>query len=252
MKTIWGYIEALILILLGLYMGALVFIGGYWRYMNPRFEWLTAAAAIMFIITGGIAFLRPNKQANLSAVIIFIAFMGIVAIGSATALRSPSTKSDTNIEESTEDSSRLTFNDLEYIKINLAEIYQHCLDHKADKIADRYVVRGIAKRTPALDKAKQFVVLRTAVVCCLAHAAPVGFRVQYKEPDKIVDGQWIRIYGTLKKLPPDAPDPELHIRGLFFVRLNRTYGILPTEIVKIPEPEVPYIFNFHSAEPYAY
>ncbi len=252
MKMIGGYIEGLILIVLGFYMGALVFVGGYWRYMNPRFEWLTAAAAIMFIITGGIAVLKPNRRADLSAIAIFLSFIGVAAIGTSTAFQSPPLKSEINIEESGENSSRLILNGVEYIKINLAEIYQHCLDGKSDKIAGHYVARGIVKRTPALDRSKQIVIIRTAVVCCMAHAAPVGFRVHYSGQDEISDGQWIKIYGTLKKLPPDLPNPELHVRGLFFVRLNRSYGIVPSKIVKIPDPEVPYIFDFRSAEPYAY
>ena len=252
MKKIGGHIEGFILLVLGFYIGALVTVGGYWRYMNPKFEWLTGAAAIMFIITGGIAVLRPNRRANLSGILIFLAFMAIAAVGTGTALKSPPIQDDIIIDDSNQDSSRLTLNGNEYIKINLAEIYQHCLNGERDKISGFYVLRGIVKRTPALDRSGQFAIIRTAVVCCLAHSAPVGFRVFYSGPDKVSDGQWVRVYGTLKKLPPDLPNPELNVRGLFFTRLNKSHGILPAEIVKIPVPEVPYIFNFKNTEPYAY
>jgi len=252
MQKIGGHIEGLILLVLGFYMGALVTIGGYWRYINPKFEWLTGAAAIMFIITGGIAFFRPNRRANLSGIVIFLVFMGVAAMGTSTTFQSPPLQSGIMIDESDQDSSRLTLNGLEYIKINLAEIYQHCLSGKPDKISGRYVLRGIVKRTPALDRSGQFAIIRTAVVCCLAHAAPVGFRVHYNGPDEFSDGQWVRVYGALKTLPRDLPNPELHVRGLFFTRLNKSYGIVPAKIVKIPEPAIPYIFDFKCAEPYAY
>ncbi|MFH1933406.1 MAG: hypothetical protein ABIN18_17670 [Pseudomonadota bacterium] len=252
MQKIIGHLEGLILLVLGFYMGALVTVGGSWRYMNPKFEWLTAAAAIMFIITGGIAVLRPNRRANLSGIVIFLVFIGVAAMGTSTALQSPPLQPGIMIDESDQDSSRLTLNGIEYIKINLAEIYQHCLNGEADKIAGRYLARGIVKRTPALDSSGQFAIIRTAVICCLAHAAPVGFRVHYSEADEFNDGQWVKVYGSLKTLPSDLPNPELHIRGLFFTRLNKSYGIVPTKIVKIPEPAVPYIFDFKSAEPYAY
>ena len=115
-----------------------------------------------------------------------------------------------------------------------------------------YVVRGVVRRTPELDGLGQFALIRTAVVCCHNHASPVGFRVDYDRSLELRDGQWVKVYGTLKRLPPDLPDSNLNSIGLLFARFNRSYGIVPHRIVEIPAPEVPHILDFKDSEPYAY
>ena len=46
MKKIGGVLEGLILLAIGLYAILLVFFGDYWRFLNPKFKWLTAFAAV--------------------------------------------------------------------------------------------------------------------------------------------------------------------------------------------------------------
>jgi len=155
-------------------------------------------------------------------------------------------------EPSLNSNSRETYNGREYTKINLAELFQLCLNKEVDKISGHYVMRGIAKRTAELDSAGQFALIRTAIVCCEAHAAPVGFRVSSDRLKEIRDGQWVKVYGVLEKLPPDLPKANLQSAGLLFTRFNASYGIIPHHIVNIPKPEDPSIRQFRSCEPYAY
>lgn len=206
----------------------------------------------MSIITRSTTILSPRKRPSLAGAIIFILFGGLAAMVSSAASESPQVKSSLKADDSVTGRSRVTLNGVEYIKINLGELYQLCLDAKSDKIADHYVARGIVRRTPELDTLGQFALIRTAVPCCHAHAAPVGFRVDYNQSSEIRDGQWVEVYGTLKKLSPDLPNPNLHSIGIPFVRLNKSRCIIPTRIVKIPQPEDPDILEFRSAEPYAY
>jgi hypothetical protein len=49
-KKIRGVIEGLIVTVIGLYMGLLVLFGDYWRFLNPKFKWLTGAAAVILIV----------------------------------------------------------------------------------------------------------------------------------------------------------------------------------------------------------
>jgi len=206
----------------------------------------------MFIITGGTTILSPRRRPSLAGVMVFVLFVGVAAMVSSAVSEPPQVKPSLKADESVEGSSRLTLNDIEYIKINLGELYQHCLDAKTAKITGHYVVRGVVRRTPELDGTDQFALIRTAVVCCHAHAAPVGFRVDYDRSLALRDGQWVKVYGTLKRLSPDLPSPNLHSIGIPFVRLNKSQCIVPTRIVKIPQPEDPDILEFRSAEPYAY
>jgi len=199
-----------------------------------------------------ITILRLNRLPGLTGVVVLMLFLGVAAMGGSAASQSPQLKSSLEADESVEGSSRLTLNGIEYIKINLGELYQHCLDAKTDKMTGHYVVRGVVRRTPELDGSGQFVLIRTAVVCCHAHSAPVGFRVDYNRSSEISDGQWVEVYGTLRKLSPDLPNPNLHSIGLLFTRLNKSRCIVPSKIVKIPQPEDPHIVEFRRTEPYAY
>jgi len=206
----------------------------------------------MFIITGWAAIFKASRRLSYCVIVIFVTLFGVAAMGSRTASQSPQLKFSLEADESVEGSSRLTLNGIEYIKINLGELYQLCLNAKTDKIADHYVVRGIVRRTPELDTSDQFALIRTAVVCCHDRASPVGFRVDYDRSPELRDGQWVKVYGTLKRLPPDLPNSNLHSIGLLFARFNRSYGIVPHRIVEIPAPEVPHILDFKVSEPYVY
>ncbi len=206
----------------------------------------------MFIITRGTAIIKVSRLLSFCGIVIFVTLFGVATMVNSAASEPPQVKSSLEADESVEGSSRLTLNGIEYIKINLGELYQLCLDAKSDKMTGHYVVRGIVRRTPELDTLGQFALIRTAVVCCHAHAAPVGFRVDYDRSLELRDGQWVKVYGTLKRLSPDLPNPNLHSIGLLFTRFNKSYGIVPQEIVKIPKPEAPYILKFKDSEPYAY
>jgi uncharacterized membrane protein YcgQ (UPF0703/DUF1980 family) len=141
---------------------------------------------------------------------------------------------------------------LEYIRINLAELYSLCKGPQSDKLAQRYVVRGIVRRSKPLNRLGQVAVLRNLVFCCLADSFGVGFRVKYDRLDELADGQWVEVYGTLRRLSQKLPDPRLHIKDMRYFELNDSHILVPTKIVRISEPEIPFIFEFRKCEPYAF
>jgi hypothetical protein len=252
MKKIGGHIEGLILLALGLYLGGIIAFGDYWRYMNPRFEWISGGAVLMLIVTGGVAMLRSRHKADFSGILIFLVFLGVAALNTHATLQSPPMGVSREKEDVPENRSRLFLNGVDYIKINVAELTQHCLDKDSERTSKRYVTRGMVKRHPELDEKGQFALIRVAAVCCLAHALPVGFTVQWGQPDKLREGQWVEVYGDLVQLPPDVVHPYLEVEGFFFTHLNTSFAILPTKIIAISQPQPPYIFEFQSDEPYAY
>jgi hypothetical protein len=107
-------------------------------------------------------------------------------------------------------------------------------------------------KSRALADAGQFALMRVAVFCCLADAVAMGFRVAYDQPDEMADGQWVEVYGTLKRLPHRLPEPGLHMPGLFLSAVSDSYFLVPDVISPIQEPEIPFMFEFRKAEPYAY
>jgi len=244
-KKICGVIEGLIVTVIGLYMGLLVLFGDYWRFLNPKFKWLTGATAVILIVIGSVATIVPNKRPSYSRIIVFLLFVRILSVGNLEISLTPRIHSDTG-------ASRLTVDGAEYIKINLAELYMLTEKKEPNKMDTHYVVRGMVKRSRALDDLGQFALVRNAVFCCLADSVAMGFRVLYDGSEELADGQWVEVYGTLSPLTQGLPDPEFQSEGLHLTLLSESYGLTPSKIVSIEEPEIPFMFDFKEQEPYAY
>jgi hypothetical protein len=244
-KKTCGVLEGLIVAAIGLYMGLLVLFGDYWRFLNPKFKWLTGATAVMLIATGIVATIVPNKKPGVFRIIVFLIFVRALSVGNLGISLTPVIHPDTG-------PSRLVADGIEYIKINLAELYVLSEKKEPVKISAHYVVRGIVKRSRPLDSLGEFALIRNAVFCCLADSVAMGFRVQYDDPEELADGQWAEVYGTLSPLTQELADPEFQAEGLHLTVLNESYGLTPTKIVSIEEPEIPFMFDFEEQEPYAY
>ncbi len=240
--------EGLILLAIGCYAGLLVCFGEYWRFLNPKFKWLTAATALALIVVGVAATIHPNKRPKVSRIIIFLILMRVFWV--AHAGFSPGNR---GVAESPEkEQPRVTVKGIQYIKINLAELYSLCQEGKQEKLALHYAVQGIVKRDRQLDRLGQFALVRSTVFCCLADAVGMGFRVKYDHVDKLADGQWVEVFGTLDDLSEKLPDPVLRIAGMNITVLNDSYMLFPSKVSDIKVPEIPFILDIRQAEPYAY
>ncbi len=262
MRRIAGILEGLILLATGAYASLLVVYGDYGHYLNPRFKWLTGFTAALLMVIGTLGIFKANKRASYFRICIFLIFLGIIFWGnsgrpvsqkaySQVPLESPA-DSRSQAESVVDNKSRLTMNGLEYIKINLGELYSLCEEPKPDKMARRYVVRGFVKRTKQMDRSGCFVILRSAVVCCLADSVGVGFRVKYDRPNEFEDGQWVEVYGTLGSLAQKLPAPDLRIKEIRLAVLCNSYILVPARIVTTEEPETPFMFQFSDSEPYGF
>jgi hypothetical protein len=240
-----GVLEGLIVAVIGLYMGLLVLFGDYWRFLNPKFKWLTGATAVMLIATGIVATIVPNKKPGFARIIVFLIFLRVLSVGNLGISLTPGIHPDTG-------TSRLVVDGIEYIKINLAELYVLSEKKEPVRIGAHYAVRGIVKRSRTLDSLGEFALIRNVVFCCLADSVGMGFRVQHDGPEEHADGQWVEVYGTLSPLTQELPDPEFLAEGLHLTVLNESYELTPAKIVSIKEPEIPFIFDFEEQEPYAY
>jgi uncharacterized repeat protein (TIGR03943 family) len=253
MKKIGGIIEAILLQAIGAYAGILVLFGNYWRFLNPKFMWLTGATAAALIFTGMVAMFNPNRRFRLSRIIVFILFLRIFTMGiSGSASFVKGFTAGMQSKSFTEQKSRSVMNGREYIQINLAELYLVCEKPIPEKIAKRYVVQGIVRQSRALRNLDQFALMRTAVFCCIADAVAMGFRIPYERLDELTDGQWVKVYGTLKPSNHKLPEPALQTQGFLPPVLSDAYLFIPEKIVPIKEPAIPFMFEFRKREPYSY
>jgi uncharacterized repeat protein (TIGR03943 family) len=252
MKKIGGVLEGLILLIIGAYAGLLVLYGDYWRFLNPKFKWLTAATAIMLIVVGATATLHPNKRPRLSRIIVFLLLLRVFSIANAGISPFHHSAHRQGAESFDEEKPRVTMNGMEYVRINLAELYSLCTKGDQEKLALRYEVRGIVKRTEQLDRLGQFALIRNTVFCCLADSVGMGFRVQYGHVNELTDGQWVEVYGTVKRLTEKLPEPHLNIKGMIVTVLSDSEILIPDKVVGTKEPQIPFILQMRRAEPYAY
>lgn len=253
MKKIGAVLEGVTLQAIAVYVGILVVAGDYWRFLNPKFKWLTGATAVVLFFTGTVAVLNPRRRSSLSRILVFLLFLRFLTMGMSGSVSYTKGFSaglggvDHPIEKP-----RLVMNDREYIRINLGELYQIGERPASAKTSMAYVVKGKVMQSRALDEAGQFALMRVAVFCCLADAVAMGFRVEYDPLNGIAEGRWVEVYGTLKRLPQKLPEPGLHTPGLFLSAVSDAYILVPDKIVPIKEPQIPFMFEFRKAEPYAY
>jgi len=251
MSKIGGIIEGSIVLALGLAMSALVRADNYWLYLHPKFKWLTFPAGILLVIVGANA-LVYNRRPNFSRIIIFLAFSTLATIGYFSPNHTSSSTAGPREEVSPEQESRIVLDNQEYIKINLGELYAISERGLKEETAARYVTRGIVKRDPELNKIGQVVLLRVFMWCCFADAVAVGFRVQCDQHEEFPDGQWVRVYGKLQRLPSQLTEPPVKVKGVLSKALHRVDGIVAAKVEKIEPPPIPFIFEVRKSEPYAY
>jgi hypothetical protein len=252
MKRIGGILEGLILLSIGAYAGLLVFFGDYWRFLNPKFKWLTAATALLLILVGAMAACHPDKRPKLSRIIIFLFLLRVFYVANSGISLSGHGATRLGAATLDKEKPRVTMNGIEYVKINLAELHLLCGHAENLRPGLRYAVRGIVKRNKPMDRQGQFALVRNTVFCCLADSVGMGFRVQYDGVDYLSDGQWVEVYAAVKGLSEKLPDPGLRIKGMNLTVLSDSDLLVADKVVKIKEPEIPYIINIRSAEPYAY
>jgi uncharacterized repeat protein (TIGR03943 family) len=283
MKKIGGIIEGLILLTIGAYAGLLIFSGNYWRFLNPKFIWLTAITAVILMLVGAIVVLKHNQRPSLGRISVFLILLIVLISGNlgrashqpiaakprvagpsttqcAPGLKPPPDQDPFAGQDplkiplvgENDKVSRVTMDGHEYVRINLAELYTLCKNPQPGTLDQRFVVRGIVHRNKRLDRLNQFGLLRTVVFCCLADCFGVGFRVQAGQLNKLADGQWVEVYGTLKRSARKLLDPHLHIEDMRYYDLSESCVLVPTTVIPITEPGDPYIFECRTNEPFAF
>ena len=107
---------------------------------------------------------------------------------------------------------RVPLNGVEYVRINLAELYPLCREAGHENLAGRYVVRGMVKRDSEPGPAGASSHLSgTPFSVALPTRSAMGVRVAYDHVGELSDGQWIEVYGRLRGQPEKLPDPALRI-----------------------------------------
>jgi uncharacterized repeat protein (TIGR03943 family) len=253
----WRRIEGLLLVTVGFAIIYFVFGGDYWTILNPKFKWLTAVTGYTLEFTGLALCVKANKPAP-SRVFVLILMLAILlyiniapkASQPANPVAAGSVAGQMNLRFS-----RVEKNGTEYIKINLGELFDIAEVGTEEAQQQHYMVRGEVQSNSHLAEQGEFLLLRTAVTCCLADAVTVGFRIRETEKTDWQPGQWANVYGRLVPAPVSQEELSPYLQKLnsvFFTNIHSRY-ILEAELIELIEtPKIPLMFQFKTVEPFSY
>lgn len=201
MAAFTRFLESCLLIWSGAFMLVLAHSSAYWRFLNPKYDWLTIVAGAALVLLGFACLFhraRRPRADELAALMVFAALAG-----AAFALPNPffdePPATFTGAEAREEIAPRITLGGREYVRINIAELLAH-EGRNTLTAGGRYALRGRVARTPELDAAGYIAVNRLLIACCFADASGVGYLVRVDTPQNFTPGQWVRVAGTLRLL----------------------------------------------------
>lgn len=249
MKRVLLTLDGVFVLGLGFYMLLLSRTEAYAAFMNPRFRPLTAAAAVGFLIVGAAFLVRPAGGTNIPRTLCF-AMLGLLALiagagnlkGSAgfTAKPPPEVRADPD--------PCMVRNGDRYLKSNPARLFLIVQADPAARSDQRYVTRGIVKRSAQLDRLGKFALLRGNMVCCLADAIAMGVMVAGEGIPPLRDGDWVVVFGRLQPLPEAALITDLGGTGEVPFSMVQDRAFLTAEAIqKMERPRFPYVFELPSS-----
>jgi uncharacterized membrane protein YcgQ (UPF0703/DUF1980 family) len=245
MKRIYSIIGSLSLLAVAGIVFYLVASGKYQNLLNPKFMPLTVAAGILMAILGAIT-LFSAMEMKLSTALILILFVLL-------ALVAPSVK----LHASPTVPGRETLNGVEFIPINIIELYMQLYNNSRKKVDDvimknHYVFHGFVCRSEKLDQTGDIAVMRVVISCCIADACAYGFRVKIPDVGKFSGGRWVKVYGHMESIKSDGAESSVEVPGLANSDIKNDVRFIPDEIRSDSEPESQFIYKFHDKEPFVY
>lgn len=273
------WLDGAVLVLLAAFIFHLVWNGGYWYYLNPKFQWLTVTAGSVTLALGLLAPPRRARRLDFSRYLLFGILLWLCWFGGADTLFRPQARAGglggtqapgherpalpglLDEEDAPQGPSRVTRDGREYVRINVAELYD-LSDKKAPQLADtRYVLRGFVVRHPELLDSRDSVGLfRIALTCCFADATAAGFIVRDVSEaaarggvqGPLEGGQWVNVYGRVEPETLPRTISELRVKGIFSTSIQPGWVLRAEAIEPIEPPEPAFMYAWRTQEPFAY
>lgn len=239
MNRITTFAEGFILILMGCGIAWFALFGDYWLLMNPRYKYLTFAGAVIVVVIGTAALLSPRRSPGGARIALFCIFIAVVMAGRPFSTMVYS--SNTAPEEKPKKNAFIS-DDPEYPAVELMNLYSKTFQGDEQINNKKFMTMGVVKRLPELDGKNEFAVLNILVFCCLADAVAVGFRTPAGDVSQYNEGDWVKIYGVLKKLDDPEKIKPFRLGVINITAINETYVIHPDRILKTAPPASPYAY----------
>jgi hypothetical protein len=244
MKRLVLTIDGALVLGLGLYMLLLSQTEAYTAFMNPKFRLLTATAAVGLCIVGAAFLIRPEGDTDLLRTLSFAVLGMLILHADSGAVKSSAVFAVKPPEARTDPEPQVVWNGNSYLKSNPARLFLLLQTGHAAPSGQRYVTRGIVKRSAQLDRLGRFALLRGNMVCCLADAIAMGMMVADDGSREFRDGDWVMAFGRVHALPEPQPVTELGGAGEVPFAMVYDKAIFVAEAVeRIDRPRFSYVFE---------
>jgi len=220
-------LESLVLVITGLGAGWLAMSENYTLLMDATFRLVTLGGAIAVSVMGLTGLVNARK-AGLSGLLTFALFFAIVMIGRPFASDSPSAVM-TGIKAP--ESSVVKSSD--FPDFDMAELDRQLKSEFFGELGVAASVLGKVMSIPQSDRHGGWILMRSYMVCCVADAVSVGFRVAGKKPAAYKDGDWVVVRGYIKKLPKSILSSNIRLGIAMFSQVNEKYMIDPVKVVSL-------------------
>jgi uncharacterized repeat protein (TIGR03943 family) len=256
MRRIPALLEAACLIGLAGFLAYLLVAGNYWMYLNPKFRGLSWAAVAALAGLGIYSAVRPPAGATWLRASLYLSVLGLCLMSELGLQRwfAASGVDSQAVEEAQAPlPSRVTVSGVEYVRINLGELYDIAGKGPSPKLRENYAVRGFVRRSPEADAKGEFVLYRLALYCCFADSTAVGFRVRPPKGAALPEnGSWQVVYGALETAADPDSDKIATIEGSAFASVNPDYRLEAKRMEPEKAPGMGMMYEWHPEEPYAY
>lgn len=220
-------VESLILIVTGLGAGWLAMSENYTLLMDSSFRLVTLSGAIAIAVMGLTGLVNARKT-GLSGLLTFALFFAIVLIGRPFASDSPSAQM-TGIQAP----ENVVVKSADFPELDMAELDRQLRNDALGEFGVAGSILGKVISMPHSDRFGEWILMRSYMVCCVADAISVGFRVAGKQPAAFKEGDWVVVRGYVKKLPRFMSSPNIRLGVAMFSQINEKFMIEPVQVVSL-------------------
>jgi hypothetical protein len=240
----WGHIAGGgQLLIFGLGMCALAAGDRYLWFLNPQYRWLTMTGGGLILAMGLAALTGAPSRFRLFPTLVFCLFFTVAAAGRPWALPRGTAEMAYFMMGANSPDARITLGGQEYRQVSAPELYAAAREPDAGIQGERFSLWGLVLRSPEMDHDGHLAVVGPMIWCCLADATALGFRVPLEGWTGLGNGQWVEVYGVLKRLDPPLDPPPLKMDGMMFTTLSDQYLLVPDQVIVRPAPANPFVYR---------
>ncbi len=266
--TLQDRLEGLCLLCLGGFLAALALSRHYWSFLNPKFSPLTLGTGVLLAVCGLALLLRPEPgratAARLTRQALILAFLCLAAFAWRQAAAPPppgalTLSAPIPDEPDVPPPLRVTVDNVEYVRLNLAELYI-MVDKRRTDYPRHFAMRVQVGRTPELDRRGYVLLKRIAVTCCLADSLELAFLASGMpevQSGEVQAGDWVEVFGQLAPLKAKGADKPLLAavpkgKGPSIFLVNPGFRVVVDKAEPITLNDIPFLFEFREKEPFAW